>query len=82
MESLRVRRLRAYRTLIDLEVRNRAEWVTVRLAARFGPPLAVRVALGGERVVGRVTVDEVPLHGSEAIFTLASEHEVTFYLEG
>ncbi|MGE3614726.1 MAG: hypothetical protein AB7L66_02550 [Gemmatimonadales bacterium] len=81
-KTFRVRRLRAYRTLIDLEVRNRAEWVTVRLAAMFGPPLAVRIALGGERLVGRVTVDEVPLQGAEAIFTLASEHEVTFYLEG
>lgn len=77
--SLAVRRLRVHRTLVDVEVRPRAEWVTVRLAVMFGPPIAVRLALP-EQVVSRIAVDEVPLQGDAAIFTAAGEHEVTFYL--
>ena len=78
--SLAVRRLRAHRTLFDIEVKRRAEWVTVRLAVMFGPPIAVRLALGGHEPVSRVTVDEVPLGGDTAVFTASGEHEVTLYL--
>lgn len=78
--SFSVRRLRAHRTLIDIEIRPRAEWVTVRLAVMFGPALAVRLALPEDRLVSRITVDEVPLQGDAAIFTAGGEHEVTLYL--
>lgn len=74
-----VRRLRVHRTLLDIEVKRRAEWVTVRLAVMFGPPLAVRVRLPEDEPVGRIAVDEIPLEGDAAIFTAAGEHEVTLY---
>lgn len=79
-KSLAVRRLRAHRTLVDVDVRRRAEWVTVRLAVMFGPPIAVRMSLGEDEAVSRITVDEIPLQGDAAIFTASGEHEVTMYL--
>ncbi len=79
-KSLAVRRLRVHRTLVDVEVRRRAEWVTVRLAVMFGPPIAVRLSLGEDQAVARITVDEIPLQGDAAIFTASGEHEVTMYL--
>lgn len=79
-KSLKVKRLRSHRTLLDLEVRPRAEWVTVRLAVRFGPAIPVRVSLPDTLLVSRVTVDEVPLESHQAILTLQGEHEILFYL--
>lgn len=72
------RRLRAHRTLFDLDIRPRAEWLTVKLAVRFGPPVATVV---GSRIarVSRVSVDEVPMVGPRAIFTANEEHEVVLY---
>lgn len=75
-----MKRLRSHRTLLDLEVRPRAEWVTVRLAVRFGPAIPVRVSLPDTLLVSRVTVDEVPLESHQAILTLQGEHEILFYL--
>ncbi len=79
-KSFKVRRLRSHRTLLDLEVRPRADWVTVRLAVRFGPAIAVRVRLPASLAVSRVAVDDVPLESRQAIFTLEGEHEIIFYL--
>jgi hypothetical protein len=72
------RRLRAHRTLFDLDLRPRAEWLTIKLAIRFGPPVPVVL---GSRIhsVSRTTVDEVPLVGPRAIFTASAEHEVGLY---
>ena len=78
--TLVVRRLRAHRTLIDIDIRAKAEWVTVRLAVMFGPPVAVALRLPDHFGVARVAVDEVPLEAARAIFTAAGEHEVTLYL--
>ena len=80
--SLVVRRLRAHRTLLDVEVKRRAEWVTVKLAVMFGPPIAVRLGLSDPELVSRITVDEVPLEADTAVFTASGEHEVTLYLGG
>jgi hypothetical protein len=74
-----LRRLRAGRTVLDVEVRPRAEWVTIRLAVTFGPPLATLVRLPREFPVGRVTVDEVPLPSDRAVFTAREEHEVVLF---
>jgi len=78
--SMAARRLRAHRTLLDVEVKPRAEWVTVRLAVMFGPPIAVAVGLPEEQPVARVTADEIPLDGPRAILTAADEHEVVLFL--
>lgn len=75
-----VRRLRIHRTLIDVDIRAKAEWITVRLAVMFGPPIAVGLRLPDHFGVARVAVDEVPLAAARAIFTAAGEHEVTLYL--
>jgi len=72
------RRLRAHRTLFDLEVRPRAEWLTVKLAVRFGPPVAVMISSPVE-AVSWVSVDEVPMVGPRALFTAADEHEAVLY---
>jgi hypothetical protein len=77
--SMALRRLRAGRTVLDVEVRPRAEWVTIRLAVTFGPPLAALVRLPREFPVGRVTVDEVPLPSDRAVFTAREEHEVVLF---
>ncbi len=73
-----LRRLRCHRTLIDLEVRPRAEWVTLRLAVTFGPPLATAVSLP-DFAVGGVSVDDTALESVRAVFTAHDEHEVVFY---
>ena len=78
--TMAARRLRAHRTLLDVELKPRAEWVTVRLAVMFGPPIAVAVGLPEAIRVTRVTADEIPLEGSRAIFTAADEHEVVLFL--
>ncbi len=79
-KSLKVKRLRSHRTLLDLEIRPRAEWVTVRIAVRFGPAIPVRVRLPEACGVSRVTVDDVPLESRQAILTVQGEHEIMFYL--
>lgn len=72
------RRLRAHRTLFDVDIRARAEWLTVKLAVRFGPPVPTIV---GSKIanVSRVSVDEVPMVGPRAILTASEEHEVVLY---
>jgi hypothetical protein len=72
--------MRAHRTLVDLEIRPRAEWVTVRVAVAFGPAVPVLVSLPAESGgLVRVTVDEVLLEANRAIFTLQGEHEVVLF---
>lgn len=80
--SMAVRRLRFHRSLVDIEVRPRAEWASVRLKLTFGPPIALALSLRNTGPVGRVTVDEIALQGDRAIFTLSGEHEAMFFLEG
>jgi hypothetical protein len=77
--SMAIRRLRAYRTLLDLEFRDRAEWATLRIAVKFGPPIPLLVRLPEPANVVRVAVDEIPLDARQAIFTAQYEHEVTLY---
>ena len=76
--NLTIRRLRAHRTLFDVEIRPRAEWLTVKLAVMFGPPIPMLVA-SAVAAVSRVTVDEIQMEGPRAIFTASGEHEVGLY---
>ena len=77
--SMVLRRLRLHRTLVDVDVRPRAEWATVRLSVSFGPTIPLALSLRNTPPVARVTVDEVALAGDRAIFTLAAEHELIFF---
>ena len=77
--TMTLRRLRAHRTLLDVEVRPRSEWMTVRLAVIFGPPLAVDLRLPEEYLVSRVVVDEVAMEAPRALFTASGEHEVMLF---
>jgi len=79
-KTMALRRLRLHRTLIDVEVRPRAEWITCRLEVTFGPPVALSLTLRNAPAIAGVTVDEVALQGSRAIFTVSGEHEAVFYL--
>jgi hypothetical protein len=79
-KAMALRRLRLHRTLIDIEVRPRAEWITCRLESTFGPPVALALSLRNVPAVARVTIDEVVLQGPRAIFTVSGEHEAVFYL--
>ena len=73
-----LRRLGLHRTLVDIDVRPRAEWATVRLSVSFGP--AIPLALSRNTPpVARVTVDEVALVRDQAIFTLSDDHELVFF---
>ena len=78
--AMALRRVRCHRTILDFEVRARSEWVTLRLEVGFGPaiPLAVQVRNTGP--ISQVTIDEVPVEGERAVFTLQQQHEVTFFL--
>jgi hypothetical protein len=80
--TMALRRLRCHRTLLDIEIRPRAEWATVRLEVTFGPTIALALSLRNVGPIGRVTVDEVALEGNRAIFTASGEHEVMFFFEG
>ena len=80
--SMTLRRLRLHRSLVDVEVRPRAEWASVRLKLTFGPPIPLALSVRNAGPVGRVTVDEIPLQGNRAVFTLAGEHEAMFFFEG
>ena len=77
--SMALRRLRLHRTLVDIEVRPRAEWATVRLAVSFGPTIPLALSLRNTPPVARVTVDEVALVRDQAIFTLSADHELVFF---
>jgi hypothetical protein len=77
--AMALRRLRCHRTILDVEVRPRAEWATVRLAVSFGPPIPLALGLRNTRPVARVAVDDVPLARDTAIFTLSAEHEAVFF---
>ena len=74
----RIRRLRAHRTLLDLDIKSRAEWLTIKVALMFGPPMPVAVS-SFSATVSRVAVDEIPMEGPRAVFTIGGEHEVTLY---
>ncbi|HEV8149797.1 MAG TPA: hypothetical protein VGP61_06390, partial [Gemmatimonadales bacterium] len=80
--SMALRRLRCHRTLLDVELRPRSGWATVRLELKFGPAIALELSLRHSAAVARITVDEVPLEGQRAIFTLQGQHEVVFFFAG
>ena len=78
--GMALRRVRCHRTILDVELRIRSEWVTLRFEVGFGPaiPLAVQVRNTGS--ISQVTIDEVPVEGDRAVLTLQQQHEVTFFL--
>lgn len=78
-QSLALRRARFHRTLMDIELRPRAEWTSVRLAVSFGPPIPLALTLRNTPPVARVMVDEVALARDRAIFTVSAEHEILFF---
>jgi len=80
--TMALRRLRLHRTVLDVEVRPRAEWATVRLAVSFGPPIALALSLRNTGPVARVMLDEIELAGPRAIFTAQGEHEARFFFGG
>jgi glycosyl hydrolase family 65 len=80
--SMALRRLRCRRTLLNVEVRPRSEWATVRLEVSFGPPIALAVRLRNVGAIARITVDEIALEGEQAIFTLQGQHELMFFFRG
>ena len=77
-----LRRLRLHRTLLDVEVRPRVEWVTIKLAVTFGPPIALALSVRNTGAVAGVIVDEVEVAGPRAIFTVQGEHEARFFFGG
>ena len=78
--AMALRRLRCHRTLLSVEVRPRAEWTTIKLELLFGPSIALALGLRHAGAIERITVDEIPLEGSRAIFTLQGQHEVVFFI--
>jgi len=80
--AMALRRLRCHRTLLSVDVRPRAEWVTVRLEVSFGPAIPLVLSVRNVGPVYGTTVDEVALLGGRAIFTLQGQHEVVFFLGG
>ena len=77
-----LRRLRLHRTLVDVEVRPRADWATIRLEVTFSPPVPLALSVRNGGPVSRVTVDEVVLLREPVVFTLSGEHEAMFFFSG
>jgi hypothetical protein len=75
-------RLRAHRTLLDLELRPRAEWVTLRIHRVFGPPVALEASLGDSEAITGITIDDTPVGGRRVIFSATGEHEIVFFRSG
>ncbi|MGQ0702158.1 MAG: hypothetical protein ACT4PM_03375 [Gemmatimonadales bacterium] len=80
--AFRLRGLRCHRTVLDLDIRARADWATVRLEREFGPSIPLVVGLRNVGPIGQVTVDEVPVEGDRAVLTLLGEHEIMFFFRG
>lgn len=80
--SMALRRLRCHRALLNVEVRARSEWATVRLELTFGPAVALALRLRNTGAIAGVSVDEIPLEAERAIFTLRGQHEVVFFFCG
>lgn len=77
-----LRRLRLHRTLVDIEIRPRSEWATVRLEVTFGPPVPLALSVRNGGIVSRVTVDEVVVETERVVFTASGEHEAMFFYQG
>ena len=80
--SFTLRRLRCHRTLLDVEIRARAEWTTLRVELVFGPPIPLSVGLRNTGTIAGIATDEIALEGDRAIFTLQGQHEVLFFFRG
>lgn len=78
--TMALRRVRCHRTILDVEVRARTEWITLRFEVGFGPPIPLSVQVHNIGPIGQVTIDEVPVEGNRAVLTLQEQHEVTFFL--
>lgn len=78
--AMALRRLRCHRTILDVEMRTRSEWVTLRFEVGFGPVIPVLVQVRNAGPISQVTIDEVAVEGERAILTLQDQHEVTFFL--
>lgn len=78
--AMALRRLRCHRTILDVEMRARSEWVTVRFEVGFGPAIPLSVQVRNTGPISQLTIDEVPVEGERAVFTLQEQHEVTFFL--
>lgn len=81
-KRMTLRRLRLHRTLLDVEVRPRVEWATVRLEVTFGPPVPLLLSVRNGGRISRVTVDEIVLDSEQVVFTASGEHEVMFFYQG
>jgi hypothetical protein len=75
-----LRRIRCHRTILDVEVRPRSEWVGIRFELGFGPAIPLAVSVRNTGPISQVTIDEVPVEGERAVFTLQQQHEVVFFL--
>ena len=78
--AMALRRLRCHRTILDVEMRARSEWVTLRFEIGFGPAIPLSVQVRNTGPISQLTIDEVPVEGERAILTLQDQHEVTFFL--
>jgi hypothetical protein len=75
--GMALRRLRAGRTLLDLELRRRRGDLVVRVHRRFGPRLVVTLDPRGGSFPSAV-VDDVELYGGRARFEAADRHVILF----
>jgi len=78
--AMALRRVRCHRTILDVEVRPRSEWVTLRFEVGFGPAIPLAVQIRNVGPISQITIDEVPVEGDRAVLTLLQQHEVIFFL--
>lgn len=76
-----LRGLRVGRSVLDLEVRQQAAALVVRVHHRFGPRLVLTVVARGVEVIA-MDVDDVVLTGARARFEAHARHDVRFHLAG
>ena len=76
-----LRRLRVGRTVLDLELRRRGEWLELRMHHRSGNRLVVTAGVRGAEV-GGIVADEIELPGPRARLHTHERHEIRFHLRG
>ena len=80
LSELALTGLRIGRTTLTLRYRRRPGQVVLRCEVTRGPALRLRAALAGVAGAVEVSVDEVALGGTRAVFLASANHEIAFHL--
>lgn len=81
-KEMALRRLRVGATTLDLRVRRRPGQLVLGVERVHGPRIRLTALPRGTAAPESVLVDDEPLGGGRAAFSVSGEHEVVFVFEG